>query len=250
MKSFNYKQQKGFTLVEIAIVLVIIGLLLGGILKGQQLINSARVRNMADQNSSVQAAYYGFIDRYRAVPGDMLPLSACNAIGANQLGVAAGCGTPPPGGNGNGRLDTGLFTEAAAVWRHLTAANFLVGDYSGVAADSTAYTAAATPHAAPSNAFGARILLGRTDQYLAVVSATERLGFITGRNAPVSILAELDTKVDDGRPATGVFRSTLSGSTSYGAVAQNDALCTTGTGNAALWNVNVETQDCNAIYLY
>ncbi len=50
------KKQSGFTLVEIAIVLVVIGLLLGGILKGQQLINSARVRNLADQNSGVQAA--------------------------------------------------------------------------------------------------------------------------------------------------------------------------------------------------
>ena len=59
------QQQKGFTLVEIAIVLVIIGLLLGGILKGQELINSARVRNLADSTTGIQAAYFGFIDRYR-----------------------------------------------------------------------------------------------------------------------------------------------------------------------------------------
>ena len=65
------RKQSGFTLVEIAVVLVLIGLLLGGILKGQQLISSARVRNMADQNSGIQAAYYGFIDRFRQVPGDM-----------------------------------------------------------------------------------------------------------------------------------------------------------------------------------
>jgi prepilin-type N-terminal cleavage/methylation domain-containing protein len=67
----NNKKQSGFTLVEIAIVLVVIGLLLGGILKGQQLINSARVRNLADQNSGVQAAYYGFVDRFRNLPGDI-----------------------------------------------------------------------------------------------------------------------------------------------------------------------------------
>lgn len=51
----NIRRQQGFTLVEMAIVLVIIGLLLGGILKGQELITSARVRNIADQNSGVQA---------------------------------------------------------------------------------------------------------------------------------------------------------------------------------------------------
>ena len=64
------QRQSGFTLVEIAIVLVIIGLLLGGIIQGQQLINSARVKNLAETNSGVQAAYFGFIDRYRQIPGD------------------------------------------------------------------------------------------------------------------------------------------------------------------------------------
>ncbi|MEO6023238.1 MAG: prepilin-type N-terminal cleavage/methylation domain-containing protein, partial [Burkholderiales bacterium] len=63
-------QQAGFTLVEIAIVLVIIGLLLGGILKGQELVQNARVRNLADQQNAVAAAYYAFQDRYRALPGD------------------------------------------------------------------------------------------------------------------------------------------------------------------------------------
>ena len=84
------KKQTGFTLVEIAIVLVIIGLLLGGILKGQELINSARVRNLADQNSGIQAAYYGFIDRYRQVPGDFPSANATTAIGVTiNLPVAA-----------------------------------------------------------------------------------------------------------------------------------------------------------------
>jgi prepilin-type N-terminal cleavage/methylation domain-containing protein len=58
--------QRGFTLVEIAIVLVIIGLLLGGILKGQELITAAKVRNIADQNSGVQAAYW----LHRSLPPD------------------------------------------------------------------------------------------------------------------------------------------------------------------------------------
>jgi prepilin-type N-terminal cleavage/methylation domain-containing protein len=79
----NIRRQQGFTLVEMAIVLVIIGLLLGGILKGQELITSARVRNIADQNSGVQAgAYYGFIDRYRQVPGDWSQSSAVKSIPA------------------------------------------------------------------------------------------------------------------------------------------------------------------------
>ena len=64
------KQQQGFTLVEIAIVLVIIGLLLGGILKGQEMITQAKIKNVVADFSGISAAYYGYQDRYRAIPGD------------------------------------------------------------------------------------------------------------------------------------------------------------------------------------
>jgi len=64
------KNQRGFTLVEIAIVLVIIGLLLGGVLKGQEMITNAKVRNLADQGSGIKAAFFAFQDRYKALPGD------------------------------------------------------------------------------------------------------------------------------------------------------------------------------------
>src|SRR6202162_5353761 len=64
------KLSKGFTLIEIAIVLVIIGLLLGGVLKGQELITGARVRNLISQQDGIKAAFFGFQDRFRALPGD------------------------------------------------------------------------------------------------------------------------------------------------------------------------------------
>jgi prepilin-type N-terminal cleavage/methylation domain-containing protein len=62
--------QGGFTLIEIVIVLVILGLLMGGVLKGQELITSARVRSLNALMDGVKSAYYGFQDRYRALPGD------------------------------------------------------------------------------------------------------------------------------------------------------------------------------------
>src|SRR3989475_7335296 len=72
MKACPYKRsaQTGFTLVEIAIVLVIIGLLLGGILKGQEMITQAKIKNVITDFNVVTAAYHGYQDRYRAIPGD------------------------------------------------------------------------------------------------------------------------------------------------------------------------------------
>lgn len=250
MKSYHYKQQQGFTLVEIAIVLVIIGLLLGGILKGQELINGARVRNMADQNSSVQAAYYGFIDRYRAVPGDMDALAACNAIGSNNLnGCSAGSGTI--GGNANGRVDAGSYTEAAALWAHLSAANFIVGSYQGITGSGTGGDGAySVGTVAPPNAFGGRILLWRTAKYQSTgTTSSERLGFIVGRTTPVKVMNELDIKIDDGKPNAGVLRGVSTDGADGGGVADQQFSQCMGTSNT-VWNVSSEVQDCNAIYLY
>ena len=64
------RKQSGFTLIEIAIVLVIIGLLLGGILKGQELINSAKVKSLAQDFRNIPIYIYGYQDKYKALPGD------------------------------------------------------------------------------------------------------------------------------------------------------------------------------------
>ena len=85
-------KSRGFTLIEIAIVLVIIGLLLGGVLKGQELITGARVRNLISQQDGIKAAFFGFQDRFRALPGDYA------AAVQNISGVAEH-------GDGNGRIE-------------------------------------------------------------------------------------------------------------------------------------------------
>jgi len=93
--------QRGFTLVEIAIVLVIIGLLLGGVLKGQSLIDSAKVKNVIQQSQSLQAAVNAYQDRFRALPGDDIMAT-----------------THVPGATGNGNGD-GQITEYQLAPQHL-----------------------------------------------------------------------------------------------------------------------------------
>jgi len=255
----KFNKQSGFTLVEIAIVLVVIGLLLGGILKGQQLINSARVRNLADQNSGVQAAYYGFIDRFRNLPGDMLCTQAVANVG--QAVSAAGCATQDVGGDANGRLDLGQ--EIGAVWAHLSIAGFLNGTYDGLDASGNALTIATYASGVPAggvppNAYQGPILIAHSEDYITQDNrdTVQRLVYSFGGNIPVPILRDLDQKLDDGVAGAGVVRSSAEVSDGTQGTFATITDYTAGTddcltaGPPSTWNVDSANQTCNAMYLY
>jgi prepilin-type N-terminal cleavage/methylation domain-containing protein len=109
-------RQRGFNLVELAIVLVIIGLLLGGILKGQALITSAKIKRVNNDFNGITAAIYTYLDRYGTLPGD-------DDKAVARWGLAAG-----HEGDANGTLD-GAWNEADVetdyMWEHLQAANLV-----------------------------------------------------------------------------------------------------------------------------
>jgi len=122
------RSQAGFTLVELAIVMIIIGLLIGGILKGQELIANAQVTATASQIKAIEAATNTFRDSYNAVPGDMLnPATRLpNCAAATVCGANAG--------NGNNRVDDDApgaaqtaNTEGPMFWTHLAAADMIGG---------------------------------------------------------------------------------------------------------------------------
>lgn len=220
------KHQQGFTLIEIAIVLVIIGLLLGGVLKGQELIQNARVRNVIAQQDGVKAAFFGFQDRYRGIPGDYLLASAT----ANIPGAGATCG-----GTGNGLIDaaSGGVHESFCAWYHLTRAGFISGNYNGVgAAPANADTANS-----PANAFGGLMQIIWDDAYSGVSSRVHNIK--TGSNIPAALLAEIDRKIDDGMPDTGNFRFSIWG----GSLAPT---CTP----AAAWAIVSTAAQCGAASLF
>lgn len=188
------KKQSGFTLIELAIVLVIIGLLLGGVLKGQELINSAKVKNMASDFKNTQVYIYGYQDKYRALPGD-------DANAATHLtgGVKATAGTQ---GNGviEGVWDAGVngtapTTESGLFWQHVRLAGLAPGPTT--LTDGNYY---------PTNADGGRI---------GVQSVAATGGFPAGFNGAFAICSaailgkfakQLDTTLDDGTTDTGSVR--------------------------------------------
>ncbi len=190
MKSFKSRRvQSGFTLVEIAIVLVIVGLLLAGVLKGQELIENSKIKNIAKDMDGMSAAVLSFRDRYKQLPGD----DAANTTTA--YGWAANVG----GGNGDGFIGaalpsfTGASVEQVNAIRALRFAGFLSGD-----------PATAGVAALPSHAGGGRVAVGGI--------AAGTLG-LTGNVVCVNGLSgkyagALDRLIDDGVSNTGAVRGT------------------------------------------
>lgn len=232
------QRQKGFTLVEIAVVLVIIGLLLGGVLKGQELISSARVRNLADQQSGIQAAYFGFQDRYRAVPGDMPQGDAEDAIGTT-------INTPDTAGTGNGRLEApGSWNELNGVWEHLSKAGFIKGNYQGSGSAPTA----GNTDVSPVNVFSSPLIMARHDGFEGDGAA--RLVLHMGQNVPVDVARELDVKLDDGKPTTGILRVATENGTSPD-VWESEAGCVDNlSANTPEWDISAGVTNCNPTYLF
>src|SRR5258706_1069845 len=126
----SIRKQHGFTLVEIAIVLVIIGLLLGGILKGQEMITQAKIKNVIADFSGISAAYHGYVDRYKKIPGD--DPCAGGVVTTGNCGTTTGRWTGATAGTGNG-IVAGLYNSTTATdesrlwWDHLRRAGFVSG---------------------------------------------------------------------------------------------------------------------------
>ncbi|HEX7218336.1 MAG TPA: prepilin-type N-terminal cleavage/methylation domain-containing protein [Burkholderiales bacterium] len=180
------KTSKGFTLVEIAIVLVIIGLLLGGILKGQEMITQAKIKNVIADMSGVSAAMYGYLDRYRALPGD--------DVKADRWGGATK-------GDGNGVI-VGKWTEAGKesteFWDHLRRSGFVSG------------SGAENPFNAVSGKMGVQTGDGTgTDGVLGEAANSKMFSalIMCSGNLPDKIAISVDAQMDDGVGNRGSVRA-------------------------------------------
>jgi len=197
------RNQAGFTLIEIAIVLVIIGLLLGGVLKGQELINSAKVKNLSADFKNTPVFIYGYQDKFKSLPGDDANVATHVTGGTACTPAAAGLCAP-----GNGIIDgawnaTAITSESFVFWQHVRLAGLAPGPTDTASADYL-----------PKNTVGGTI--GVTNAANTAITGVKGSYIICSDSIAGKFAKQMDTTLDDGNTAAGSLQVTTAGTATGG----------------------------------
>ncbi|MEZ0261268.1 MAG: type II secretion system protein [Alphaproteobacteria bacterium] len=275
MKRVN--AQKGFTLVELAIVMTIIGLLIGGILKGQELMENARVTSTVAQVKSYSAAVTSFKDMYQSYPGDMPgagtrlvgcpgasgaacdPVTGAGNAGNNIVGLttwSTAWGAPGVTATTGTTAATAVDSEKYLFWAHLLLANLIGGVTDEGLNNAIAFQFGRThPEAKISGGFTAGYATGVigpgslqpagtgiSGTILAQVVAPDAALPVTASSNPLAPLraAQIDRKMDDGRPGTGYVQAFGLGTSCF-------TTATAGTTQYT-YNETIATKDCGLLF--
>jgi prepilin-type N-terminal cleavage/methylation domain-containing protein len=242
-------QQHGFTLLEMAIVLVIIGLIIGGIVVGQNLIRQGELNSIASDVQNYRGAFYNFRHKYNYLPGDLPTASAYWPSTQCQTGQAISPANTGCNGNGNGQISVyagapgSQLIEGYRAWQHLTLAGMISGSYSGVPGTASPGDDIVGINVPTSRIKGVGIAVDFTGDYTGnpdwfngfyptgfrIATDSTGAGSTTGELRAPFLKAEeahsIDVKYDDGIPSTGKWRSWA-----------NNTECVTATGGA---NANI-----------
>jgi prepilin-type N-terminal cleavage/methylation domain-containing protein len=269
------KLRRGFTLLELSIVLVIIGILTGGVVAGQALIQAAMLNKVMTDLRKFVTAVNVFQNKYEALPGDISNATYYWGAAGTPTNTWAGCyskvgtGTQTCDGNGNGQIfESDGYTEMYRAWQHLALAGLIEGSYNGV----NAYPDGTLPNcvAGTNCPKGPLNNTGYDITYLAGVPSAEPFGYwpplndghviLFGGACPANTLCwtagnpaltpdemlGLDQKYDDGRPYTGSIKTLAYG----GAGLLGLPLCATSPYTlTSTYNVAYHGPACGIVYV-
>lgn len=256
--------RRGFSLVELSIVLVILGLLVGGILAGQSLIRASELRALSTDMTKIQTSVSAFRDKYFAFPGDMTnAISFWGRDTVNCTSQAGPAGSPGTcNGDGSGSWGNGSSYKQYLAWQHLNLANLWPGQYAWIASIAPGQTVAGDnpgvnlPTSQTSSPLGPIAYKFRSGGYRWITSVSSALylasprfnaccgaPFLDGSGLVAAEWWNLDTKMDDGKPGLGKLRTDSAywancASTNIATTAEY-VLTTTGTGCAASYDVGL-----------
>lgn len=243
--------RQGFTLVELSIVLVILGLLVGGILAGQSLIRASELRAVSSEYQRYITATMAFRDKYFVIPGDMANATAFWGKDNTNCPSHSGTSATPGTCNGDGNnliafsVSANAHGESFQFWKQLALAGLIEGSYSGLSGPSgNAHHVVGTnaPASKLSNGIwgtfdNTALALGDANNF----AVNYRNVLVAGganssawNSSPILKPEEawnIDTKLDDGKPGTGkvvaIWRGSCTNSTSATDYASVYALSTT-----------------------
>lgn len=225
----------GFTLLEAVLVLLIGGMLIEAVLYGQTLIQGARVQALIAQQGATSMALLAFQDRYRALPGDY----------GNSAGALDCEGAACPGGNGDGLIAGAPENEDIMAWTHLSAAKLLIE----LLRIESPLMLTPTDSNTPRNVYGGFLQVASDEHWGISGNSSQRVNVKLGNFIPVEVLAEVDRRIDDGRPAGGRLQFSAYAPGSEAPPITGTSGCLTADSAGADWNVRSGQANCGAAWL-
>ncbi|MBY0355225.1 MAG: prepilin-type N-terminal cleavage/methylation domain-containing protein [Rickettsiales bacterium] len=257
-------KNKGFSLLELSIVLVIIGLLASGVMVGQSLVKAAEIRSVMADMDKLQTAIYTFREKYMAIPGDMRNATAFWGFAAGTTGNDAACqntystNARTCNGNGDGRIEHNAVNwgERFRALQHLANAGLLEGSYTGRDGSATpgdpldANFTIADVNVPSCKKAGCLLRLENKPTTVGDVNWYDSPSFnyiIAGTASAVANTFKpeeawkIDTKLDDGKPGTGIVFVNKPGGTWAPLCATTDVSAT------AAYNLTHTSEACEVI---
>lgn len=259
--------RNGFSLVELSIVLVILGLLVGGVLTGQSLIRAAELRSVSTEFAKYQAAVNTFRDKYFQLPGDMNNATsfwgAAHATPATCL-TTVGTGTQTCNGDGDGLLDPAAaasqYGEIFTFWQYLANAGLIEGAYTGRSGPSNdGQFGGNIPRAKMSNSGWAIYYWGTFPvSDLEYFEGAYNNSLMFGTKTPNALAGfpalrpeeawNIDVKMDDGLPANGNLVARERDGSATDGCSNPEASGAVGLASTASYDLNNSAISCSLIF--